>query len=117
MRINSMIRLSPSPTPLISVAAAAHDGGRGGGGGVWIMKWNSEIPYLYAGLAMVMCLIAVALIMLTCSTVKDSFNGNEGSESSSSSNVINIPTYSEPKIVVIMAGDNTPTYLAKKQLA
>ncbi|MCD7461579.1 hypothetical protein HAX54_046499 [Datura stramonium] len=85
-------------------------------------RWNSPVPYLFGGLAILLGLIALALLIITCSYKKPS---TEESSSSSSNNVNHSDRRSqekvvelmkpemEPKFVVIMPGDYTPTCLAK----
>lgn len=91
-------------------------------------RWNSPVPYLFGGLAVMMGLIALALLILACSYKKRSSSSTE--ESSSSSNNVNdsddgpqeksstksvqvLSPEMEPKFVVIMPGDYNPTCLAK----
>lgn len=89
-----------------------------------IPKWNSPVPYLFGGLAIILGLIALALLIVTCSYKKPSTE--ESSSSSSSNNVNNsdrgqdqkkpvelMKPEMEPKFVVIMPGDYNPTWLAK----
>ncbi|KAK4346379.1 hypothetical protein RND71_032718 [Anisodus tanguticus] len=87
-------------------------------------RWNSPVPYLFGGLAIIMALIALALLIITCSYKKPSTE-----ESSSSSNNVNdadqrqekpstkvvelMKPEMEPKFVVIMPGDYNPKWLAK----
>ncbi|RWR91358.1 protein GLUTAMINE DUMPER 5 [Cinnamomum micranthum f. kanehirae] len=82
--------------------------------------WHSPVPYLFGGLAAMLGLIAFALLILACSYWKlsgylengdsnerDVENGDEKPVDS-----MKIPTSYEAKVVVIMAGDEKPTYLA-----
>lgn len=57
-------------------------------------------------------LISFALVILVCSYKK---RGSQSSNSSEEIKVINknIEINSEPEILVIMAGDHNPTYIAK----
>ncbi|KAK9272685.1 hypothetical protein L1049_003062 [Liquidambar formosana] len=89
------------PTNNSTAPAAAVDGG--------IQRWNSPIPYLFGGLALMLGLIAVALLILACSYRRHT--SNEGEEKPAKP--MNMQLDNEPKIVVIMAGDDNPTYLAK----
>ncbi|CAN4082765.1 unnamed protein product [Withania somnifera] len=84
-------------------------------------RWNSPVPYLFGGLAIIMGLIALALLIITCSYKKPSM---EESSSSSTNNVNDSDRHQqkpleamkpemEPKFVVIMPGDYNPTWLAK----
>ncbi|MQL92930.1 hypothetical protein Taro_025576 [Colocasia esculenta] len=84
---------------------------RGAAGSFW--RRGSPLPYVFGGLAVMMGLITVALIILACSHRKSS------SSSSSSSVLLHgekpalVPLDREPRIVVIMAGDAIPSYMAK----
>ncbi|XP_057523470.1 protein GLUTAMINE DUMPER 6-like [Amaranthus tricolor] len=78
-----------------------------------IMRWNSPIPYLFGGLALMLGLISIALIILACSDRK------KNSSSSSSSIDVEKPVIIDnmvdldvPKIAVIMAGNDNPTCIA-----
>lgn len=57
-------------------------------------------------------LIAVALVILACSYSKSRSSSPSDAEEKPAKPV-NVEVDSEPKIVVIMAGDDNPTYLAK----
>ncbi|GFY82899.1 glutamine dumper 1 [Actinidia rufa] len=80
-------------------------------------RWNSPIPYLFGGLALMIGLIALALVILACSHNKPTSTST--SNSNSSNGAEENPTRAahvvemEPRIVVIMAGDDHPMYLAK----
>ncbi|KAK4712324.1 hypothetical protein R3W88_006837 [Solanum pinnatisectum] len=89
-----------------------------------ITRWNSPVPYLFGGIALILGLIALALLVVTCSYKKPSTE-----ESSSRSNNVNNTDHGqekkvvelmkpemEPKFVVIMPGDYNPTWLAKPTL-
>ncbi|KAL1338398.1 hypothetical protein HN51_033044 [Arachis hypogaea] len=84
-----------------------------GGGATSLRNVSSPTPYLFGGLAFMFGLIAMALMLLACSY------HNQQHSSSSTDNTSPAKTTgmevedSEPKIVVIMAGDSNPTYLAK----
>ncbi|KAJ4846480.1 hypothetical protein Tsubulata_021641 [Turnera subulata] len=78
---------------------------------------KSPVPYLYASLALVFGLISVALIILACSYRKSSSSSSTSSprqaEEKSVRQVHELQADdTEPKIVVIMAGDDNPKYLA-----
>ncbi|KAI3909600.1 hypothetical protein MKW98_014017 [Papaver atlanticum] len=87
--------------------------------------WHSPIPYLFGGLAAMLGLIAFALLILACSYWKlsafldndsersrnDLENGDDDDKSVDQEN-IKVHVVYEEKIVVIMAGDVKPTYLA-----
>ncbi|XP_010259755.1 PREDICTED: protein GLUTAMINE DUMPER 5 [Nelumbo nucifera] len=82
--------------------------------------WHSPVPYLFGGLAAMLGLIAFALLILACSYWKLSgqMEGGEGSErdpengNDKAGEAMKIPTAFEEKILVIMAGDEKPTFLA-----
>ncbi|CAK7335191.1 unnamed protein product [Dovyalis caffra] len=72
---------------------------------------NSPVAYVFVGLAFMLGLITVALIILACSFRK-SMPNTLRSEAEDESPVESQVDF-EPKIVVILAGDENPTYLAK----
>ncbi|KAF5725913.1 protein GLUTAMINE DUMPER 3 [Tripterygium wilfordii] len=86
--------------------------------------WHSPVPYLFGGLAAMLGLIAFALLILACSYWKLSgyLEGGEGSgdgerdleagEGGKGDDVQKVPAVMEEKILVIMAGQMKPTYLA-----
>ncbi|XWS47536.1 hypothetical protein CRYUN_Cryun14cG0160800 [Craigia yunnanensis] len=80
--------------------------------GAGFRHWNSPIPYLFGGLAVMLGLIAMALVILACSFKKTPSNSSGEAEEKSTKQAT-MQLEMEPKIVVIMAGDENPTYLAK----
>lgn len=83
-------------------------------------RWNSPIPYLFGGLALMLGLIALALIVLACSYKKSS-GQNQDDDTDSQEKPASTPAdvmkpEMEPKFVVIMPGDYNPTCLAKPAL-
>lgn len=87
--------------------------------------WHSPVPYLFGGLAAMLGLIAFALLILACSYWKLSgyLDGGEGSADNNGENRDDVecgkagdglkqPQDYEEKILVIMAGDVKPTFLA-----
>ncbi|WCJ30458.1 glutamine dumper 5 [Euphorbia peplus] len=85
--------------------------------------WHSPIPYLFGGLAAMLGLIAFALLILACSYWRlsgrldsgddqDVENGNEKDAKLDGKGKVY-----EEKILVIMAGDQTPTFLATPVLS
>ncbi|XP_057959971.1 protein GLUTAMINE DUMPER 5-like [Malania oleifera] len=87
--------------------------------------WHSPVPYLFGGLAAMLGLIAFALLILACSYWKLSgdFDGGDrdvesgagrgdGEKAGGGTGKAEPPVFEE-KIVVIMAGDDRPTFLAK----
>ncbi|KAK6928021.1 hypothetical protein RJ641_006612 [Dillenia turbinata] len=77
-------------------------------------KWNSPLPYLFGGLALMLGLIALALIILACSYRKSSSNTRNGDDEEKSVKPSRSASQEshEPKFVVIMPGDENPTYVA-----
>ncbi|XVF81856.1 hypothetical protein PTKIN_Ptkin15bG0189200 [Pterospermum kingtungense] len=75
--------------------------------------WNSPIPYLFGGLALMLGLIAMALVILACSFKKTPSNSSDEADQEKPAKQVTMQLEMEPKIVVIMAGDQNPTYLAK----
>ena len=83
--------------------------------------WHSPVPYLFGGLAAMLGLIAFALLILACSYWKLSgyLEGNgegerdlEAGEAKTSENQKQQQGPYEEKILVIMAGQDKPTFLA-----
>ncbi|OIW18658.1 hypothetical protein TanjilG_13410 [Lupinus angustifolius] len=83
--------------------------------------WHSPVPYLFGGLAAMMGLIAFALLILACSYWKlstyleDSGHGERDLEAGDPKNDDNNNKPQKPyeeKILVIMAGQHKPTFLA-----
>uniref|UniRef100_A0A0D9WSS1 Protein GLUTAMINE DUMPER 3 n=1 Tax=Leersia perrieri TaxID=77586 RepID=A0A0D9WSS1_9ORYZ len=88
--------------------------------------WQSPVPYLFGGLAAMLGLIAFALLILACSYWKlsgyldggdqtgrsaangDSGEGEKGSAAGASRPAVGFREH----VVVIMAGDERPTFLA-----
>ncbi|CAN4079539.1 unnamed protein product [Withania somnifera] len=83
---------------------------------VW--RRNSIVPYLFGGLAFIFLLISLALLILACTHCrKISRNSSPMSRNGTMilrevPNQIDVMAATEPKIVVIMAGDDKPSYLA-----
>ncbi|KAJ7971154.1 Protein GLUTAMINE DUMPER [Quillaja saponaria] len=83
----------------------------GGGGGH--DQFRGPIPFLFGGLAVMLALISAALIILACSYRKYSSSSSTGNDEKPATKMVNMEMMdSEPKIVVIMAGETNPTYLA-----
>lgn len=91
-------------------------------GGAAHSAWHSPVPYLFGGLAAMLGLIAFALLILACSYWKlsgyledgagrgdDDGSAADGAKPAASDLP---PPIWEEKILVIMAGDVKPTYLA-----
>uniref|UniRef100_A0A1J3DKV7 Protein GLUTAMINE DUMPER 5 n=1 Tax=Noccaea caerulescens TaxID=107243 RepID=A0A1J3DKV7_NOCCA len=79
--------------------------------------WRSPVPYLFGGLAAMLGLIAFALLLLACSYWTISGRTNSGdsagdTEKQTESGEKVAAKVFEEKILVIMAGQNKPTFLA-----
>ncbi|KAL9224128.1 hypothetical protein vseg_000196 [Gypsophila vaccaria] len=79
--------------------------------------WRSPIPYLFGGLAAMMGLIAFALLVLACSYLRLSGNFEDDAGDARDDKVNEAETKAKAVVVansvlVIMAGDETPTFLA-----
>ena len=105
--------------PINSTTSSGGDAVDGG-----FRHWNSPIPYLFGGLALMLGLITVALLILACSYRKSSPSPRPNSAAVDDVDANNqdqkpmtqvdhvVVDCDQPKIVVIMAGDDKPTYLA-----
>ncbi|XP_054793704.1 protein GLUTAMINE DUMPER 3-like [Prosopis cineraria] len=83
--------------------------------------WHSPVPYLFGGLAAMLGLIAFALLILACSYWKlsgylegdgDGERNLEAGDSKLDDQTQKTPIPYEEKILVIMAGQEKPTFLA-----
>lgn len=101
------------PIPIIHTTSAGTTAVSAG-----VHKWNSPLPYLFGGLALMLTLIALALIILACSFKKsmtNSLSENDGENENLSKPADHVMEMEmEPRIVVIMAGDEVPTFLLQK---
>ncbi|TXG51565.1 hypothetical protein EZV62_024089 [Acer yangbiense] len=79
---------------------------------VGVFQWNSPLPYVFGGLLLIFGVIAIALLFLVCC-----HNSSSDEKEDKSTEIVQLPADSEPEIVVIMAGDDHPTYIAKPSLA
>ncbi|KAK7377143.1 hypothetical protein VNO80_02563 [Phaseolus coccineus] len=87
-----------------------------------VSPWHSPIPYLFGGLAIIMALISMALFILACSYWRltrspqqrdlENINTNNIKEGDDDPQEKEHPLVYEEKILVIMAGDHQPTFLA-----
>ncbi|CAI0438617.1 unnamed protein product [Linum tenue] len=78
--------------------------------------WHSPVPYLFGGLAAMLALIAFALLILACSywrlsTRRRQQGGDVESGDGKEGKPVETKVFEE-KFLVIMAGDNQPTFLA-----
>jgi hypothetical protein len=110
------------PGPGFNATAAAAVTAPAAAGSVVHSAWHSPVPYLFGGLAAMLGFIAFALLILACSYWKlsgyleggagrghDDGSIADGGKPAASELP---PPISEKKILVIMAGDVKPTYLA-----
>ncbi|KAL3819524.1 hypothetical protein ACJIZ3_005429 [Penstemon smallii] len=83
--------------------------------------WHSPVPYLFGGLAAMLGLIAFALLILACSYWKlsgilenqgDGDRDLEAGEEAENGGAKAAPPVMEEKYLVIMAGQEKPTFLA-----
>uniref|UniRef100_A0A7C8ZMZ1 Uncharacterized protein n=1 Tax=Opuntia streptacantha TaxID=393608 RepID=A0A7C8ZMZ1_OPUST len=79
--------------------------------------WRSPVPYMFGGMAAMLGLIAFALLILACSYCRPSRNDNVEEERMQlevkNKGVLGDHQESNKKtIVVIMAGDDKPSFLA-----
>ncbi|KAI4375255.1 hypothetical protein MLD38_013147 [Melastoma candidum] len=74
--------------------------------------WRTPIPYLFGGLAAVLVLISVALFMLACSYLECHPMGGDNEEEVPKKSVGMVPPDAEPRMVVIMAGEDVPSHIA-----
>ncbi|KAF5725571.1 putative Glutamine dumper 2 [Tripterygium wilfordii] len=86
------------------------------GGDTRLHSWGSPMPY-FIGLAFMLGLIATALVILVCSNRNSPSQSRSQSQSQSQGRMgaeqVEGEVDSEPNIVVIMAGDDKPRYLAE----
>ncbi|KAL6520662.1 hypothetical protein OROMI_032222 [Orobanche minor] len=78
--------------------------------------WHSPVPYLFGGMAAMLGLIAFALMVLACSYWKLSGypenRGGQGERDLEAGEAASQPPVMEEKFLVIMAGQEKPTFLA-----
>ncbi|XP_060171395.1 protein GLUTAMINE DUMPER 5-like [Lycium barbarum] len=81
-----------------------------------LSTWHSPAPYLFAGLAAMLGLIAFALLILACSYWKSAGERSgeitRAGDDAGAGEKLKVSPIFEEKIVVIMAGDLNPSYLA-----
>ncbi|KAK4706832.1 hypothetical protein R3W88_033628 [Solanum pinnatisectum] len=81
---------------------------------------SSVPPYLYGGITIIFLAIFMALIAITCSRCKKKsqiFPSSSPLYKDDIHNQIEMVITIKPKIVVVIAGDNKPSYLASPSLA
>ncbi|KAK4769544.1 hypothetical protein SAY86_027694 [Trapa natans] len=76
--------------------------------------WHSPVLYLFGGLAALLGLVSFALLILACSYWKlsEDPSGEEDVEKGATERGKEVMSVYNEKILVIMAGDKRPTYLA-----
>uniref|UniRef100_A0ACD5ZDI4 Uncharacterized protein n=1 Tax=Avena sativa TaxID=4498 RepID=A0ACD5ZDI4_AVESA len=118
-RASSSFTMRPvreSAAALVGVGGGDHAAAAGHVGHAHHVElWRTPTPYLFLGFALMMGLIAVALLILVCTRRKPTGSSRRGSgagaESASARGAM-APLDREPKVVVIMAGDDMPSFLA-----
>lgn len=121
--MRTIIHTTTSTTTTLAPEAAAI----GAEAGQRYSAWHSPVPYLFGGLAAMLGLIAFALLILACSYWRlstdgthhrdrddDNDNDDEGRSLEGGYHGFSKTTIKvfEEKMVVIMAGDDKPTFLA-----
>nr|ACG25654.1 hypothetical protein [Zea mays] len=82
----------------------------GGAGGPPPSLWKTPTPYVFLGLAFMMCVIATALLVLICTRKKASSSSRRDGAARA---LALAPLDREPKVVVFMPGDRAqPSFLA-----
>ncbi|KAJ7956533.1 Protein GLUTAMINE DUMPER like [Quillaja saponaria] len=78
-------------------------------------QWNSSAPYLFGGLGIVFGIIGMALLVLSCYRHNPTSPENSLCDDAKEKSVEKRSSQGgdELKIVVVMAGDDQPTYVAK----
>ncbi|GMH16627.1 hypothetical protein Nepgr_018468 [Nepenthes gracilis] len=84
--------------------------------------WHSPVPYLFGGIAAMLGLIAFSLLVLACSywklsgflgsTAADRDAEPTAAEGKADDNIKPLPAAFESNVLVIMAGEEKPTFLA-----
>ncbi|KAM3192568.1 hypothetical protein ACQJBY_069656 [Aegilops geniculata] len=97
----ALVGIAGAPAAAVGHGHGAHPG-----------LWRTPTPYLFLGFALMMGLIAVALLVLVCTRRKPSGSSRRGSAGEDASARGMAPLDREPKVVVIMAGDDLPSFLA-----
>lgn len=75
---------------------------------------RSPVPYLLGGIGVIVFIITLALVILTCTKRKPSDSSSTSPAETTEKPPVNASLLDmEPKIVVIMAGDEKPSFLAR----
>uniref|UniRef100_A0A7N0UFW9 Uncharacterized protein n=1 Tax=Kalanchoe fedtschenkoi TaxID=63787 RepID=A0A7N0UFW9_KALFE len=77
------------------------------------LHWNSPTPFLFAGLAIILGVMAVALFVLACLQLRVDSSQDSRKDEALEVNIAGAEDPIERHIVVIMPGDDKPRYLAK----
>ncbi|CAL5039502.1 unnamed protein product [Urochloa decumbens] len=92
-----------------------------GGGVRHPSLWRTPTPYLFLGVAAMMAVIVVALLVLLCTRrrndpsrqLQEAGGGGGGGDKAASAGGVLVPLDREPcRVVVIMAGERAPSFLA-----
>jgi hypothetical protein len=81
-------------------------------------EWRWPVPLLFGGVTTLMALVALALLILACSYWKTMDSQSNGQSLNASAELgvqteISGEDFEEEKVVVIMAGQQNPTFLAR----
>nr|XP_043633525.1 protein GLUTAMINE DUMPER 2-like [Erigeron canadensis] len=77
-----------------------------------LWQWGSPSTYMFGGIGAMLLLIALALLMLTCSYLRHRYEDTSDRKAVKHVCKDSDEANASPKIVVIMAGEEIPTYLA-----
>lgn len=79
-------------------------------------NWNSSVSFLYGGLAPIFIVIGIALLTVACSRClrpQTNLSSTTSRESNTSRRETINEVDHEPNILVIVAGEDHPTHMAK----
>lgn len=77
------------------------------------LQWNSPLPYLFGGLTIIFGIIGIALLFLAYTHCRRSLPELPNAKEEKNNETIQASASMEPKIVVIMAGDDHPRFVAR----
>ncbi|KAK9116414.1 hypothetical protein Sjap_015361 [Stephania japonica] len=111
MNYSDIASLAPIASPSTTSAA----------GPARLRLWHTPLPFLFGGIAAAILLIAVSLVILLCTNYRSSSSSSSSSFTTHDIDVEKaraqpsmMPSQmQEPKFVVVMAGNDVPTYIAK----
>ncbi|KAM7277943.1 hypothetical protein ACFE04_005077 [Oxalis oulophora] len=79
-----------------------------------LFQWNTPLPYIFIFLMLVFGIIAVSLLILACCHKKSSAEDHSCEEKEEKSQeIVENPASKLPEVVVILAGDDRPRFVAK----